>query len=202
MRLLPVRHDHGGQCAAGDQAHSHRRRDRRLDHQHLPLRNLSAHPQGDPSTGRGETRRLQAVRSHRGRQAMKKWTRRTFIGVGSVLGGGFVIGVGEFVFAPNRLSVAPPADTGVRLTTWIKLAADNTVTAVVPHCEMGQGSQTGLAMMLAEELEADWNLVRVEEAAGVDEFAAGYLVRGFGLGGGSPPPPMLRGLNHLTYKVA
>ncbi len=134
---------------------------------------------------------------------MNKWTRRAFISAGSLVGGGIVIGVGEFVFAPNRLSVAPPADAdGVRLTTWIKLAADNSITVVVPHCEMGQGSQTGLAMMLAEELEADWNTIRVEEAPALDEFAAGYMVRGFGMGGGDPPPSMLRGLNHLSFKVA
>jgi isoquinoline 1-oxidoreductase beta subunit len=134
---------------------------------------------------------------------MNKWTRRAFIGAGSVVGGGLAIGIAEFVFAPNRLGIGPAADPdGVQLTTWIKLAADNTVTVVVPHCEMGQGSQTGLAMMLAEELEADWNSVRVEEAAALDEFAAGYMVRGFGMGAGEPPPSMLRGLNHLSYKVA
>jgi isoquinoline 1-oxidoreductase beta subunit len=136
---------------------------------------------------------------------MNKWTRRTFIGVGSLLGGGFAIGVGEFLLAPNRLSIAPPPETNandVRLTTWIKLAPDNTITVVVPHCEMGQGAQTGLAMMLAEELEADWNSIRVEEAPALNEFAAGYMVRGFGLGGGDPPPSMLRGLNHLTYKAS
>ncbi|HTE40960.1 MAG TPA: molybdopterin cofactor-binding domain-containing protein, partial [Steroidobacteraceae bacterium] len=133
---------------------------------------------------------------------MNKWTRRAFIGAGSVVGGGLAIGIGEFVFAPNRLGIAPAADTGTRLTTWIKLAADNTITVVVPHCEMGQGSQTGLAMMLAEELEADWNSIRVEEAPGTDEFAAGYMVRGFGMGADAPAPPMLRGIEHLSFKVA
>jgi len=136
---------------------------------------------------------------------MNKWTRRTFIGAGSLVGGGLAIGVGEFLFAPNRLAIAPEAEVdadAVRLTTWIRIAADNTITVVVPHCEMGQGSQTGLAMMLAEELEADWNSIRVEEAAGLDEFAAGYMVRGFGMGAGDPPPAMLRGLNHLSFKVA
>jgi isoquinoline 1-oxidoreductase beta subunit len=135
---------------------------------------------------------------------MGKWTRRTFIGVGSVIGGGLALGIGEFAFAPNRLKLAPgePLGDGVsRLTTWIKIAGDNTVTVVVPHCEMGQGSQTGLAMMLAEELDADWNLIRVEEAAALDEYASGYMVRGFG-GLDSPPTYMLRGMNHLTYKIA
>jgi len=134
---------------------------------------------------------------------MGKWTRRTFIGVGGLVGGGLALGIGEFAFAPNRLKLAPDESLGgaTRLTTWIKLSPDNFVTVVVPHCEMGQGSQTGLAMMLAEELDADWKFVRVEEAAAQDEYAAGYIVRGFG-GMGSPPEFMLRGFNHLSYKVA
>ena len=51
------------------------------------------------------------------------------------------------------------------LTTWITVTPDNFVTILVPHCEMGQGSQTGLAMMAAEEMEADWDLVRIKEGA-------------------------------------
>jgi len=134
---------------------------------------------------------------------MGKLTRRTFIGVGGIVGGGLALGIGEFALAPNRLRLAPGEALGdaTRLTTWIKLSRDNFVTVVVPHCEMGQGSQTGLAMMLAEELDADWNLVRVEEAAALDEYAAGYMVRGFG-GMAAPPDFMLRGINHLSYKVA
>jgi isoquinoline 1-oxidoreductase beta subunit len=135
---------------------------------------------------------------------MGKWTRRTFIGVGSIIGGGLALGIGEFAFAPNRLKLSPSGESlgeATRLTTWIKISPDNIVTVVVPHCEMGQGSQTGLAMMLADELDADWNLIRVEEAAALDEYAAGYMVRGFG-GMGAPPEFLLRGINHLTYKIA
>jgi len=106
---------------------------------------------------------------------MKKWTRRAVIGAGSVVGGGLAIGIGEFLFAPNRLGIYSSDNTASpRLTTWIRIAPDNVITVVVPHCEMGQGSQTGLAMMLAEEIEADWSLVRVEEAPALDEYAAGY----------------------------
>ena len=66
-----------------------------------------------------------------------------------------------------------------QLTTWVKIGADNTVTVIVPHCEMGTGVHTALAMMCAEELEADWSQVRVEEAPGTDDYANGYLVRIF-----------------------
>ena len=45
------------------------------------------------------------------------------------------------------------------LNVWLKIAPDNTVTAIVPHAEMGQGVHTTLAMMLADEMDADWSLV-------------------------------------------
>ena len=53
-----------------------------------------------------------------------------------------------------------------QLTTWITITPDNIITILIPHCEMGQGTQTALAMMAAEELEADWTLVRVQGSAG------------------------------------
>jgi isoquinoline 1-oxidoreductase beta subunit len=134
---------------------------------------------------------------------MNKWTRRAVIGAGGLVGGGLAIGVGEFLFAPNRLNIFSADNTAnPRLTTWVKIAPDNVITVVVPHCEMGQGAQTGLAMMLAEEIEADWTLVQVEEAPALDEYAAGYMVRGFGFGTMAVPQSMLRGLNHLSYKIA
>ena len=48
MRLLPVGPDHGGSGAARQEPKPERRGDRRSDDQHLPLRNVSAHPRGDP----------------------------------------------------------------------------------------------------------------------------------------------------------
>jgi isoquinoline 1-oxidoreductase subunit beta len=45
---------------------------------------------------------------------------------------------------------------------WVKIAADGSVTVMVPKSEMGQGVHTALAMVLADELDADWARVRVE----------------------------------------
>ena len=107
---------------------------------------------------------------------MGKWTRRAFIGTGTLVGGGFVLGVAGVVLSPSRHSVVSDdaADTG-ELNTWILVTPDNLVTVLVPHCEMGQGSQTALAMMAAEEMEADWNLVRVKEAPALDAYANAYM---------------------------
>lgn len=110
---------------------------------------------------------------------MGKWTRRALLGTGGVIGGGLLLGV---AFAPRRLAVKGAPDT---VTTWIRIAPDNTVTAIVPHCDIGQGTQTGLAMMLAEELDADWAQMRVEEAPALPGFANGYMVSGL-LGGLAP----------------
>ena len=92
---------------------------------------------------------------------MRKWTRRAFIGTGTLVGGGLIFGVGNILLAPNRNSLRSddPAGKG-ELNTWILVTPDNLVTVLVPHCEMGQGAQTGLAMMAAEELGIALDKVR------------------------------------------
>lgn len=47
---------------------------------------------------------------------------------------------------------------------FLRIGTDNTVTVLSKHLEMGQGTYTGLATILADELDADWNRVRVEGA--------------------------------------
>ena len=99
---------------------------------------------------------------------MRKWTRRAFIGTGSLVGGGFVLGVAGVVLAPSRHSiVSDDAIEKGELTTWITVTPDNLVTVLVPHCEMGQGAQTALAMMAAEEMAGrDWTPLPRETAMG------------------------------------
>jgi isoquinoline 1-oxidoreductase beta subunit len=135
---------------------------------------------------------------------MGKWTRRAFIGAGGLVGGGLVVGIGAVALAPNRLRIVPDRDGAAQhLTTWIKITPDNEVIAVIPHCEMGQGALTGVAMMLAEELEADWSRVRIEEAPPEDAYANGYMLRGFAAEAGLEVPRWLeRAVDYGTYKVA
>ena len=56
------------------------------------------------------------------------------------------------------------ATTGLEATPFIRIAPDNTVTVLAKHLEMGQGVWTGLATIVAEELDASWSQMRVEGA--------------------------------------
>jgi isoquinoline 1-oxidoreductase beta subunit len=94
-----------------------------------------------------------------------KLGRRTAI-VGGFLGAG-VLGVG-FWFARERdrlghrrLFNLKPGEMG--LSGWVKIARDGSVTVAVPRAEMGQGIQTALAMLVAEEMDARWDQMKVEE---------------------------------------
>lgn len=94
-----------------------------------------------------------------------KFPRRTAI-IGGFLGAG-LLGVG-FWFARERdrlghrrLLHLKPDEIG--LNGWVKIARDSSVTVAVPRAEMGQGIQTALAMLVAEEMDARWDQVRVEE---------------------------------------
>ncbi|MBA4768344.1 MAG: molybdopterin-dependent oxidoreductase, partial [Porphyrobacter sp.] len=59
------------------------------------------------------------------------------------------------------------------------IAEDDTVTVFSPHIDFGQGSNTALAQMLADELDADWNKVAIEQAPADLAFANAALAKGF-----------------------
>jgi isoquinoline 1-oxidoreductase subunit beta len=90
--------------------------------------------------------------------------RRVFLKTGAAAGGGLLValyipGVGEAL-----LSQEPAKTVPIMPSAFVKIAPNNTVTIVANHSEMGQGIYTSLAMLLNEELEADWATVRVESA--------------------------------------
>jgi len=100
------------------------------------------------------------------RSTLAKWSRRGFIGAGVLAGGGLLIGIGVRPGNPIG-SLAPKVAAGEGeqlINSWVKIGADNIVTAIVPHCEMGQGAHSVLAQMLADELDAAWENVRVMQA--------------------------------------
>ncbi|HXX86745.1 MAG TPA: xanthine dehydrogenase family protein molybdopterin-binding subunit [Casimicrobiaceae bacterium] len=92
--------------------------------------------------------------------------RRDFLKAGA----GLTLGV---IFAPRALAqAAGPGRAGGEVVAkaalepnaFVRIGVDNTVTVVVKHIEMGQGTFTGLPTLVAEELDADWSQIRVEPA--------------------------------------
>src|SRR2546430_5006589 len=63
---------------------------------------------------------------------------------------------------PGRTDAAPPtSDAPFAPNAWLRIGPDGIVTLTLDKSEMGQGSQTGLAQILADELEADWSKGRL-----------------------------------------
>ncbi|OGB00997.1 MAG: acylaldehyde oxidase [Burkholderiales bacterium RIFCSPHIGHO2_12_FULL_69_20] len=94
-------------------------------------------------------------------------TRRKFLlGTAGVAAAGTALVVGWGLMPPRqRLTGSAPLPTAPgqqAFNGWVKVAADDTVTIQVPKSEMGQGVITALAMVLADELDADWARVRTE----------------------------------------
>jgi len=110
-----------------------------------------------------------------------KWTRRAFIGAGVVAGSALVVGVAVRQGNPiDRLSpLLAKGENEQLLNAWVKVDADNIVTAVIPHVEMGQGVYTALAQMLADEMDADWNKVRILEAPADMQYVSDSIARDF-----------------------
>lgn len=109
-----------------------------------------------------------------------KITRRRFLLSTAVAGGGVLIGYSALKPSKHRLANRDLANEGEHyVTSFIKIEADNKITIYVPHSEMGQGVHTSLPMMAADELDASWEDVIVEQAPAIDLFANGDLVKGF-----------------------
>ena len=91
-------------------------------------------------------------------------SRRRFILGSAGLAGALVVG---WSLLPPRQRLTgsrplPVTDGQSAFNGWVKIAGDGSVAVQVPKSEMGQGVHTALAMLLAEELDADWARVRVE----------------------------------------
>ena len=81
--------------------------------------------------------------------------RRDFLKASALAGGGMVLG-----FHIPAANAAPTKDAEVN--AWVVVASDDSVTIRVAHSEMGQGAMTGLAQLVAEELDCDWSKVKTE----------------------------------------
>ncbi len=115
---------------------------------------------------------------------MGKWTRRAFLATGALVGGGLIVGAGTAVLIrpghrTPKLAGMFEGDNEVMVNAWVKLLPDNSIRVIVPHAEMGQGVHTALPMMLADEMDADWATVSMEEAPAHPEYASMHIARDF-----------------------
>jgi len=88
------------------------------------------------------------------------------------------------------------------INAWVKIDADNKITAIVPHSEMGQGAQTALAQMLADELDAKWEDVSFVEAPAEDAYANYAMGKGYILGDAAIPSMLVGSVDGLFLQVA
>ena len=109
-------------------------------------------------------------------------SRRTVVFAGGSAAGGLSIGVplaAEAAVAGFQRVTLADGQAGKEMTAFLVIDPDNTVTVRIPHQEMGQGTSTALAMLVAEELECDWAKVRIEYAsANRNQREGGKLYRG------------------------
>lgn len=89
-------------------------------------------------------------------------SRRRFLQGGAGLTLGFCL---PAVAAAAAGKLGAVATVNAEINAFLKIGSDNSVTVMSKHLEMGQGTYTGLATILADELDADWKHVRVEGSA-------------------------------------
>ncbi|MBB3770938.1 isoquinoline 1-oxidoreductase beta subunit [Angulomicrobium tetraedrale] len=83
-------------------------------------------------------------------------SRRGFLKAAAAISGALVIGVH---LGPSESLAAAMAD-GPMPNAFVRIAPDSTVTVLIKHLDMGQGTTTGLTTIVAEELDADWSQMR------------------------------------------
>jgi isoquinoline 1-oxidoreductase beta subunit len=87
-----------------------------------------------------------------------KINRRAFVVGSAAVGAGLALGLK----VPMGAGVVRAQDGSPEVTAWVVIRPDETVVIRIARSEMGQGTLTGLAQMVAEELECDWSKVKTE----------------------------------------
>ncbi|HEY0315500.1 MAG TPA: molybdopterin cofactor-binding domain-containing protein [Sphingomonas sp.] len=96
-------------------------------------------------------------------EPQRGFSRRSLLGAGAAIGGGLLLGI-ELIGGRPAGAQGPDAKGGARLNAFVRIARDGTVTMIMPAVEMGQGSYTMVATLIAEELDVDLSRVTVEHA--------------------------------------
>jgi isoquinoline 1-oxidoreductase beta subunit len=105
--------------------------------------------------------------------------RRSFLTAAIAAGGGLSLGMR----IPFGVGAARAADAAPEINAWVVIRPDDTVVIRIARSEMGQGSLTGLAQLVAEELECDWSKVETEFPSPAENVARKRVWGNFSTGG-------------------
>src|SRR5499425_2444625 len=108
-----------------------------------------------------------------------KLNRRSFVIGSTAVGAGLALGLK----VPFGASVVRAQDGSPEVTAWVVIRPDETVVIRIARSEMGQGTLTGLAQMVAEELECDWSKVTTEYPTPGQSVARNRVWGDFSTGG-------------------
>ena len=103
-------------------------------------------------------------------------SRRDFLSTTAVVGGGWILALtlpgasGKFAAAAAAPAAPGGGKSDAQLNAWLKIGRDNSITIIVDRSEMGQGVYTALPMLLAEELDIDLDVIRIEAAPVGDAY--------------------------------
>lgn len=107
-----------------------------------------------------------------------KVTRRTFLVVSAAVAGGVLFGTYKYKQPlPNPLLDGDDAENAgfASLNPYLKIDQEG-VTVITPRAEMGQGIQSTLAMLVAEELDLDWKSIKVEHGPASNSYYVGIIL--------------------------
>ena len=106
-------------------------------------------------------------------------SRRKFMIQSAAMSGGLAIGFNlPAIAAPTKSTPA-----GQEVNAWVVVKPDSSCVIRVARSEMGQGTHTGLAQLVAEELECDWKKVSVEQVTAGENLARKRVWGEMGTGG-------------------
>src|SRR5262245_33950471 len=109
-------------------------------------------------------------------------SRRAFLVGTAVAGGGLALGV-RVPRGSGSAQAAGTAAGGAEVSAWVVVKPDDTCVIRIARSEMGQGTLTGLAQLVAEELECDWTKVTTESITPGQNLARKRVWGEMGTGG-------------------
>ncbi len=125
---------------------------------------------------------MSTVKTPRATSAATGTSRRRFMQGSAAAAGSLVLGFHVPFLKPAHAQAAPAA-ASPEVNAWVVIKANDDVVVRIARSEMGQGTLTGLAQLVAEELECDWSRVSTEYPTPGQNLARSRVWGSFGTGG-------------------